>query len=139
MVLRSQRGQRAQRKPRTVAGFPCGADIAATVDVKALAGYAALLPNVVLSRDYKYMCSDPGQDLIRQDIRDHQLNRIVAASCSPHRFGVGTHHLAAVIARHFPAVPMANRFLADAVETDIRVKHLEGTPDAVPLPPAILG
>jgi hypothetical protein len=34
---------------------------------------------------------------------------------------------------------MANRFLADAVETDIRVKHLEGTPDAVPLPPAILG
>ena len=30
------------------------------------------------------MCSDPGQDLIRQDIRDHQLNRIVVASCSPH-------------------------------------------------------
>jgi heterodisulfide reductase subunit A len=62
----------------------CGANIAATVDVKALAEFAALLPNVVLSRDYKYMCSSPGQDLIRQDIRDHQLNRIVVASCSPH-------------------------------------------------------
>jgi heterodisulfide reductase subunit A len=62
----------------------CGANIAATVDVQALAAFAASLPNVVLSRDYKYMCSSPGQDLIRQDIRDHQLNRIVVASCSPH-------------------------------------------------------
>ena len=49
----------------------CGTNIAATVDVKALAEYAATLPNVVISRDYKYMCSEPGQDLIRQDIRDH--------------------------------------------------------------------
>ena len=62
----------------------CGANIAATVDVKALAVFAAALPNVVVSRDYKYMCSDPGQDLIRQDIREHELNRVVVASCSPH-------------------------------------------------------
>ncbi len=62
----------------------CGTNIAATVDVKSLAEYAATLPNVALSRDYKYMCSDPGQDLIRQDIREHALNRIVVASCSPH-------------------------------------------------------
>ncbi|HUK16043.1 MAG TPA: CoB--CoM heterodisulfide reductase iron-sulfur subunit A family protein, partial [Bryobacteraceae bacterium] len=62
----------------------CGSNIAATVDVKAVAEFAATLPNVVLSRDYKYMCSDPGQDLIRQDIRSHALNRIVVASCSPH-------------------------------------------------------
>ncbi len=62
----------------------CGANIAATVDVKAVAEYARSLPNVAVSREYKYMCSDPGQDLIRQDIRDHQLNRIVVASCSPH-------------------------------------------------------
>ena len=62
----------------------CGANIAATVDVKALAAFAAALPNVAVSRDYKYMCSDPGQDLIRQDIRDHGLNRVVVASCSPH-------------------------------------------------------
>lgn len=62
----------------------CGANIAATVDVKALAEYAATLPNVAISREYKYMCSVPGQDLIRQDIHDHGLNRIVVASCSPH-------------------------------------------------------
>jgi heterodisulfide reductase subunit A len=62
----------------------CGTNIAATVDVQALAEYAASLPNVVVSRAYKYMCSEPGQDLIRQDIREHQLNRIVVASCSPH-------------------------------------------------------
>jgi heterodisulfide reductase subunit A2 len=62
----------------------CGANISATVDVKAVAEFASALPNVVVSRDYKYMCSDPGQDLIRQDIRDHRLNRVVVASCSPH-------------------------------------------------------
>jgi heterodisulfide reductase subunit A len=61
----------------------CGSNIAATVDVKAVAEYAANLPGVVVSRDYKYMCSDPGQELIRQDIVDHRLNRIVVASCSP--------------------------------------------------------
>ena len=62
----------------------CGTNIAATVDVKALAEYAATLPHVVVSRAYKYMCSEPGQDLIRQDIRDARLTRIVVASCSPH-------------------------------------------------------
>jgi heterodisulfide reductase subunit A len=62
----------------------CGTNIAATVDCKALAEYAASLPSVVVSREYKYMCSEPGQDLIRQDIRQYELNRIVVASCSPH-------------------------------------------------------
>ena len=62
----------------------CGTNIAATVDVKALASYAATLPNVTVARDYKYMCSEPGQELIRQDIHDHRLNRVVVASCSPH-------------------------------------------------------
>jgi heterodisulfide reductase subunit A len=62
----------------------CGANIAATVDVKALAASAATLPHVVVWREYKYLCSDPGQDLIRQDIRNHGLNRIVVAACSPH-------------------------------------------------------
>jgi len=61
----------------------CGTNIAATVDVKALAGYAAGLPRVAVSRDYKYMCSDPGQALIEQDIAEHKLNRVVVASCSP--------------------------------------------------------
>jgi heterodisulfide reductase subunit A len=54
------------------------------VDVKALAAYGATLPNVVVSREYKYLCSDPGQDMIKQDILDLKLNRVVVASCSPH-------------------------------------------------------
>jgi heterodisulfide reductase subunit A len=61
----------------------CGTNIAATVDVKAVAAYAATLPGVVVAREYKYMCSDPGQELIRQDIEEHKLNRVVVASCSP--------------------------------------------------------
>jgi heterodisulfide reductase subunit A2 len=61
----------------------CGHNIANTVDVKAVAEYVARLPHVVISREYKYMCSDPGQELIQQDIRDHHINRIVVASCSP--------------------------------------------------------
>ena len=61
----------------------CGTNIAATVDVEAVAAYASELDDVVLARDYSYMCSDPGQDLIKQDIRELGLNRVVVASCSP--------------------------------------------------------
>jgi heterodisulfide reductase subunit A len=61
----------------------CGHNIAATVDCPAVAQAIAKLPAVVVSRDYKYMCSDPGQELIQRDIREHGLNRIVVASCSP--------------------------------------------------------
>jgi heterodisulfide reductase subunit A len=61
----------------------CGTNIAGVVDVERVAKYAATLPGVALSRDYKYMCSDPGQELIKQDIEEHALNRIVVASCSP--------------------------------------------------------
>jgi heterodisulfide reductase subunit A len=62
----------------------CGSNIGGIVDCKAVMEYAATLPQVAVARDYKYMCSDPGQDLIANDIRDHKLNRIVVASCSPH-------------------------------------------------------
>src|SRR5512133_1481130 len=51
--------------------------------VKDVAEYASTLPGVVVSREYKYMCSDPGQELIHQDIHEHHLDRIVVASCSP--------------------------------------------------------
>jgi heterodisulfide reductase subunit A len=72
----------------------CGTNIAGVVDCKAVAAYAATLPGVVVSRDYKYMCSDPGQELIAADVREHGLNRIVVASCSPllheHTFRVAT-------------------------------------------------
>ncbi|HLE15525.1 MAG TPA: CoB--CoM heterodisulfide reductase iron-sulfur subunit A family protein [Anaerolineales bacterium] len=61
----------------------CGINIAATVDVAAVAQFASGLPGVVVSRHYTYMCSDPGQVLIKQDIADLNLNRVVVASCSP--------------------------------------------------------
>jgi heterodisulfide reductase subunit A len=61
----------------------CGTNIAATVDVADVAAYASTLDGVMLARDYPYMCSDPGQDLIKQDIEELGLNRVVVASCSP--------------------------------------------------------
>ena len=61
----------------------CGTNIAATVNVGAVAEFAGGLEGVSIARDYTYMCSDPGQDLIKQDIKEFGLNRIVVASCSP--------------------------------------------------------
>ena len=61
----------------------CGNNIAFRVRVEEVAEYVATLPNVVVSRDYLFMCSDPGQELIENDIRDHGLTRVVVASCSP--------------------------------------------------------
>jgi heterodisulfide reductase subunit A len=61
----------------------CGTNIAGKVDVKSVVEYAKTLEGVVLARDYTYMCSDPGQDLIKQDIRQFGLNRVVVASCTP--------------------------------------------------------
>ena len=61
----------------------CGTNIAGTIDVEEVAKYAATLPHVVVSRHYEYMCSDPGQDLIKNDIKQLGINRVVVASCSP--------------------------------------------------------
>ncbi|MGD8263818.1 MAG: FAD-dependent oxidoreductase, partial [Desulfobacterales bacterium] len=61
----------------------CGINIAYRVRVKEVAAFAASLPNVVISRDYLFMCSDPGQELIENDILEHHLTRVVVASCSP--------------------------------------------------------
>ena len=61
----------------------CGTNIARTVDCKAVAEYARHLPNVVVARDYQYTCSDPGQEMIRKDISELGLTRVVVASCSP--------------------------------------------------------
>ncbi|MFC2118533.1 CoB--CoM heterodisulfide reductase iron-sulfur subunit A family protein [Bacteroidota bacterium] len=61
----------------------CGNNIAKMVDVVNVAQELKELPNVVISKDYKYMCSDPGQDLIINDIKDFKLNRIVVSACSP--------------------------------------------------------
>jgi heterodisulfide reductase subunit A2 len=61
----------------------CGINISYRVRVQEVAAYAAALPNVIISRDYLFMCSDPGQELIENDIREHRLTRVVVASCSP--------------------------------------------------------
>jgi heterodisulfide reductase subunit A len=61
----------------------CGINIAHSVDVQALSQYASRLPNVVVARDYTYMCSDPGQALIKEDIAELGLTSVVVASCSP--------------------------------------------------------
>ncbi len=61
----------------------CGSNIAGTVDTEAVAKFAGGLEGVVVARDYKFMCSDPGQELIKKDIKDLGLNRVVVASCSP--------------------------------------------------------
>ncbi len=61
----------------------CGTNIAGIVDVEAVTRYARNLENVVVARNYPYMCSDPGQELIVEDIRQENLDRVVVASCSP--------------------------------------------------------
>jgi len=61
----------------------CGLNIAGSVDCEEVAKFAAKLPNVVLARDYRYTCSDQGQELIKKDIKEFRLNRVVVASCTP--------------------------------------------------------
>ncbi len=61
----------------------CGTNIAGTVDIEQTVDYAKSLPSVVVAREYRFMCSDPGQNMIKEDIKQLGLNRIVVASCSP--------------------------------------------------------
>jgi len=61
----------------------CGVNIAASVDVEDVAKYAEKLPNVVLAKHYMYMCSAPAQAMIKNDIKELGLNRVIVASCSP--------------------------------------------------------
>ena len=61
----------------------CGINIAYRVRVEEVAAFARQLPNVAVARDYKFMCSDPGQEMIENDIRTYGLSRVVVASCSP--------------------------------------------------------
>ncbi|MDP2931575.1 MAG: hypothetical protein Q8O05_03625, partial [Chloroflexota bacterium] len=61
----------------------CGSNIAGVVDVEAVTEFAKTLPGVAVAASYQYMCSEPGQELIKQDIKNLGLNRVVVASCSP--------------------------------------------------------
>jgi heterodisulfide reductase subunit A len=65
----------------------CGTNIAGTVDVEAVREWAATAlrgRGVAVARDYRFMCSSLGQELIEQDIRELGINRVVVAACSPH-------------------------------------------------------
>lgn len=72
----------------------CGENISATVDVAKVAAAAGKLSGVAFSTDYKYMCSDPGQNLIIEAIKEHNLTGIVVGACSP-RMHEGTFRKAA--------------------------------------------
>ncbi|UCH04080.1 MAG: CoB--CoM heterodisulfide reductase iron-sulfur subunit A family protein [Candidatus Thorarchaeota archaeon] len=61
----------------------CGGIIGNVIDSPGLAEWANGLPNVVYSTDYLFMCSDPGQEMITEAIKEHKLNRVVVGSCSP--------------------------------------------------------
>jgi heterodisulfide reductase subunit A len=62
----------------------CGENIARTVDVQKVVDACAELPGVRCAQHYKYMCSDPGQAMIREKIASEKLDGVVVASCSPH-------------------------------------------------------
>jgi len=61
----------------------CGTNISATVDVERVAKEISYHPKVKFSTTYKYMCSDPGQTIVRQAIKEYKLDRVVISSCSP--------------------------------------------------------
>ena len=61
----------------------CGTNIAGTVDVERVVEEITKFPEVVYAIDYKYMCSDPGQKLIRDHIREDRLDSVIVAACSP--------------------------------------------------------
>ena len=61
----------------------CGTNIAGTVDVKAVAEALGKEPGVVVSTEYQYMCSQAGQELIKNAIKEHNLTGLVVCSCSP--------------------------------------------------------
>ncbi|MHA2213463.1 MAG: NAD(P)-binding protein, partial [Candidatus Thorarchaeota archaeon] len=65
--------------------FPCrcGKNIGAVVDIEEVAEYSKGLPGVVFVQDNRYTCADPGQKEIQAAIKEHSLNRVVVASCSP--------------------------------------------------------
>ncbi len=61
----------------------CGSNIGGVVDVEAVREHAETLPDVTVSRENLFMCSDPGQEIIRQDIKDGLVDKVVVAACTP--------------------------------------------------------
>ncbi len=65
----------------------CGHNIKHTIDVRKLSQYFKKFPNVAVSEDYAFVCSEPGQDLISESIKKQGLDRVVIASCTPSLHG----------------------------------------------------
>jgi heterodisulfide reductase subunit A len=61
----------------------CGINISSKVDTAAVVEMAASLPNVTIARGSRYACSEPGQMMVQEDIRNEGINRVVIASCTP--------------------------------------------------------
>ncbi|HJJ95506.1 MAG TPA: NAD(P)-binding protein, partial [Methanocorpusculum sp.] len=61
----------------------CGTNIAGSLDVDAVCDYAATLPHVLVAKHYAYMCSTPGQNLIKEAIAEFGLTGVVVAACTP--------------------------------------------------------
>lgn len=62
----------------------CGENISRTVDCARVAKASGQIRGVAVAKDYKYMCSDPGQALIKNAIKEHKLDGVVVSACSPH-------------------------------------------------------
>lgn len=61
----------------------CGANIASALDIERVVAAAGEMPGVVYAADYKYLCSEPGQQMMKDAIKEYNLDRIVISSCSP--------------------------------------------------------
>jgi heterodisulfide reductase subunit A len=61
----------------------CGSNIAGVIDVAAVRDFAEALPDVVIARKDLFMCSDSGQEMVKQDVRDGLVDRVVVAACTP--------------------------------------------------------
>ena len=61
----------------------CGKNIAGTVDIEELLEFAKSIPRVVIAKDYMFLCSEPGQEIIKEALRETQAKRVVVAACSP--------------------------------------------------------
>lgn len=62
----------------------CGTNIASTVDTKKVAEEMSQIPGVVYTGDYKFMCSSPGQEMLKDVVKEHQLDGVIVSACSPH-------------------------------------------------------
>ncbi len=61
----------------------CGINIGSVIDVPEVVRFASELASVAVAREYKYVCSEPGQNMIKNDIQELGINRVVVASCTP--------------------------------------------------------